>query len=103
MTTNTLLLSFFILANLPWLTPRFCLVIPIGKGKSILLRLIELLIYYFVSLLVSIAFEMDFSGDVYPQTWEFFVTTFSLFLVLSVPGVVYRFQWLPAQEKIFNR
>ncbi|MDQ7072682.1 MAG: DUF2818 family protein [Gammaproteobacteria bacterium] len=28
-----------------------------------------------------------------------FVTTFSLFLVLAVPGVVYRYQWLSMTNK----
>jgi hypothetical protein len=49
--------------------------------------------------LIAIAFETRYAGDIYPQNWEFFVTTFSLFLVFAVPGVVYRYQWLPLQEK----
>jgi hypothetical protein len=42
---------------------------------------------------------MQFAGDVYSQQWEFFVTTFCLFLVLATPGVIYRYQWLPMQQK----
>jgi hypothetical protein len=75
-------------------------VIPLKKVKSVFIRLVELVIYYFISLLVAIAAEIEFSGDVFPQQWEFFVTTFCLFLVLSVPGVVYRYQWLPMQKKL---
>jgi hypothetical protein len=69
------------------------------QKKPIWVRLAELMVYYILTLLVSIAFEQRFSGDIYPQGWEFFTSTFCLFLVLAVPGVVYRYQWLPMQEK----
>jgi len=95
-----LILLFFIIANIPWFIERAFLVIPLKKEKSVLIRLIELIIFYFASLLIAIAAEIQFSGDVYQQQWEFFVTTFCLFLVLSVPGVVYRYQWIPMQKKL---
>jgi uncharacterized protein DUF2818 len=94
MSPASLILLFLIIANLPWLTERIFLVFPIGSIKSVFIRLIELVVFYFVSLLIAISFEIQFSGEVYPQSWEFFVTTFCLFLVLAVPGVVYRYQWL---------
>jgi hypothetical protein len=100
MSPLVLILLFFIIANLPWFTGGLLLVIPLKKVKSVFIRLVELVIYYFISLLVAIAAEIEFSGDVFPQQWEFFVTTFCLFLVLSVPGVVYRYQWLPMQKKL---
>ena len=95
MSPSALILLFLIIANLPWITERVFLVFPINSTKSVLVRLIELVVFYFVSLLIAIGVEMQFSGDIYPQTWEFFVTTFCLFLVLAVPGVIYRYQWLP--------
>ena len=98
MSSTALILIFFVIANLPWLTDRIFLVYPI-KHKSVLIRLIELVIYYLASLLIAIAAETHFSGDIFPQQWEFFVTTFCLFLVLSVPSVIYRYQWLPMTEK----
>lgn len=58
-----------------------------------------MIVFYIVSLLIAVAFELKFSGDIHEQAWEFFVTTFCLFLVLAVPGVIYRFQWLPMQKK----
>ncbi len=95
MSPLTLILLFLVIANLPWFTERFLLVIP-KENKSVLLRLLELVVYYFISLIIATVFESRFSGgEVHPQSWEFFVTTFSLFLVLSVPGVVYRYQWIP--------
>ncbi|MBD3634527.1 MAG: DUF2818 family protein [Methylophaga sp.] len=89
---------FLLIANLPWIGNRVFFIWPLQQ-KPVWVRLVELLVYYFISLLIGIAFEIRFSGDVYTQQWEFFVTTLSLFLVLAVPGVVYRYQWLPMQRK----
>ena len=99
MSSTMLILLFLLIANLPWFTERVFLVYPLKSVKSVLIRLIELFVYYFVSLLIAITAEIQFSGEVFPQQWEFFVTTFCLFLVLSVPGVIYRYQWLPMQRK----
>ncbi len=101
MSPISLILLFFVIANLPWFTERLFLAIPLAQNKSVFLRLIELILFYFLSLVIATVFESRFSGgEVHPQTWEFFVTTFCLFLVLSVPGVVYRYQWLQTKEKI---
>ena len=99
MSSTTLILIFLVIANLPWLTERVFLVYPLQTTKPIVVRLIELIVFYFASLLIAIAAETRFSGEVFPQQWEFFVTTFCMFLVLSVPGIIYRYQWLPMQEK----
>ncbi|PHS24937.1 MAG: hypothetical protein COA83_06605 [Methylophaga sp.] len=101
MSPVALILMFLVIANLPWLTERMLLVIPLAKHKSVFLRLVELMVLYFVSLIIAIIFESRFSGgEVHPQAWEFFVTTLCLFLVLSVPGVIYRYQWLPMNAKL---
>jgi hypothetical protein len=89
---------FLLIANLPWIGNRVFFVYPM-QVKPAWVRFFELLVYYLLSLVVAVGFEMRFSGEVYQQEWEFFVTTLSLFLVLSVPGVVYRYQWLPMQKK----
>lgn len=89
---------FLLIANLPWIGNRVFFIWRLQQ-KPVWVRLVELVVYYFISLLIGIAFEIRFSGDVYNQQWEFFVTTLSLFLVLAVPGVVYRYQWLPMQKK----
>ncbi|MAX52621.1 MAG: hypothetical protein CMH22_11625 [Methylophaga sp.] len=89
---------FLVLANLPWIGDRVFFVYPL-EHKSNWIRLFELTVYFFISLGIGIAFEIRFAGEVYTQGWEFFVTVLSLFLVLSVPGVVYRYQWLPMQYK----
>jgi hypothetical protein len=33
----------------------------------------------------------QYSGQIYPQGWEFYATTASLFLTLAFPGFVYRY------------
>jgi len=99
MSSTVLIILFLIIANLPWFTERLFLIILLKKNKSVVVRLIELVVYYFVSLLIAIAAEIQFSGEVFPQQWEFFVTTFCLFLVLAAPGVIYRYQWLAMQKK----
>ncbi len=95
-----LLLIIFVLANLPWANSRLFLLIPLKNGKNAWFRLFEVVVYYFVALLVSIGFEQQYAGNIYPQQWEFFATTLSLFLVFTSPGVVYRHQWLPLQKKL---
>ena len=98
MSATTLILLFFIIANLPWLSERLFCIYPLKATKRAILRLVEMLVFYLVSLLIAIAFELRFSGEIYPQGWEFFTVTFCLFLVLAVPGVVYRYQWLAMQK-----
>lgn len=96
----SLLLAWLILANLPWLNERLFLVFKLKpQRKAGWLRFIEVVTYYFAGLFVAMALETRFSGDIYQQDWEFFVTTFCLFAVLAVPGLVYRHQWLPMQDK----
>lgn len=97
--TTLLILTFLIAASLPFITQRLFLFWPRSAGKSVGLRLLELLVFYGFCMLIARGLESRFSGDIYPQTWEFYVTTFCFFLVLAVPSVIYRYQWLPAQAK----
>ncbi len=87
------LFLFFIFANLPWISSRFLVFFPVKKEKSIFIRLLELGLYYFTSLGSARWVEHHYSGVIAPQQWEFYVITLCLFLVLSVPGLVYRYQW----------
>ena len=98
MSVSALIFIFFVMANLPWLTDRLFLFFPLKNGKSIIFRIMELVLFYGLSLLVAMLAEIRFSGEVFSQEWEFFVVTFCLFLVLSVPGIIYRFEWLPMQK-----
>ncbi|AFJ02349.1 hypothetical protein Q7C_1196 [Methylophaga frappieri] len=96
-----LVLTYLVLANLPWVNERLFLMVKFASGKkSAWWRLLETLVYYFVALLAGVGYEMQYAGNVYQQDWEFFVTTLSLFLTFSVMGVIYRHQWLPMQKKV---
>ncbi len=99
MSSMVLISGFLIAASLPFLTQRFFLFWPCPAGKPVRLRLLELLVFYGLCMLLARGLESRFSGDIYPQTWEFYVTTFCFFLVLAAPSVIYRYQWLPAQKK----
>lgn len=59
-------------------------------SKSFLLRLTEVLMFYFLAGLLAFALEASM-GNVFVQRWEFFVITLSLFLVMGYPGYVYRY------------
>lgn len=88
-------------ANLPFLTERVFGFIPVkprapGDGpasmrtKSFALRLLELLVLYFVVGFLARALESRIGG-VFAQNWEFYAITGCLFLVLAFPGFVFRY------------
>jgi len=91
-------------ANLPFLTERVFGFIPMkpktaGDGlavtghartKSLPLRLLELIVLYFVVGFLARTLESRIGG-VFAQNWEFYATTGCLFLVLAFPGFVYRY------------
>lgn len=80
-----------IAANLPFLNERFLALIPSGRSvKPVWLRLIELIILYFVVLGVAYLLEANI-GNVFPQRWEFYAITACLFIVLAFPGFVLRY------------
>ena len=58
--------------------------------KSFFDRLLEVLVLYVLVGMLGIAFEMNL-GNRFPQTWEFYAITLSLYLVLAYPGYVYRY------------
>ncbi|MCD2518701.1 DUF2818 family protein [Massilia sp. G4R7] len=90
-------------ANLPFLTERVFGFIPVksnapGNGdvssplrtKSFPLRLLELIVLYFVVGFLARALESRIGG-VFAQGWEFYAVTGCLFLVLAFPGFVFRY------------
>jgi hypothetical protein len=99
MSSATLILAVTFIANLPWVTERLFGVFTLSNGKSGWIRLFELLVFYFITLVAATMVETKLDGAVHPQDWEFFVITFSGYLVLAVPGLVYRYQWLPLKQK----
>jgi hypothetical protein len=88
-------------ANLPFLTERVFGLIPMkpktaGDGtspprtKSLALRLLELIVLYFVVGILARSLESRIGGA-FAQNWEFYAITGCLFLVLAFPGFVFRY------------
>lgn len=80
----------FGLANLPFLTQRFAVFANLAKPKSLGLRVLELVIFYFFAGAIGLLLEQR-AGQMAPQTWEFYAITACLFLTFAFPGFVYRY------------
>ena len=85
------------LANLPFLNEKLFGFIPLGSAgeggarrKHFALRLVELIVLYFVVGALGYALESRI-GNVFPQNWEFYAITACLFIVLAFPGFVVRY------------
>ncbi len=78
-------------ASLPFLNERFLGLIALkSRNKAFWMRLLELLILYFVVGAVAMGLEARI-GNVAPQGWEFYAVTGCLFVVLAYPGFVFRY------------
>jgi hypothetical protein len=81
----------FVAANLPWLSERlFFAFRPHGGQKRAWHRWLEWLTLYGVMGGVVVGVERKFTGEFFPQDWEFYVITLCLFLVFALPGFIYR-------------
>ena len=86
-----LLLSMaLVAANLPWLSERFGFVYGPAGGKREWMRLLEWLVLYGLVALIGVGLERKTQGQVHAQEWEFYVATLCLFMILALPGFVYR-------------
>jgi hypothetical protein len=84
-----LLLLAFCAANLPFLSQRLLGVVPLARGKTLAIRLAELVLLYFIVGGVGLLLEKR-AGQIAPQGWEFYAVTGALFLTFAFPGFVYR-------------
>lgn len=80
----------FLGANLPFLTERVLGVIPLARGKSLGVRLAELVVLYFVVGGIGLLLEQR-AGQIAPQGWEFYAITAALFVTFAFPGFVWRY------------
>ena len=81
----------FLFANLPFFNERFLCVVPLKSGeKTWWVRLFELLVLYLLAGAVGKGIEYS-NGQIYPQNWEFYAITASMFLTFAFPGFVYRY------------
>lgn len=58
--------------------------------KSFFVQLIEMFVLYLGVGVLAFALELNL-GNRFPQTWEFYAITGSLFMVLGYPGFVFRY------------
>jgi len=92
-------------ANLPFVNERLFGLVPVPAGKAaagepqaqprskaFALRLLELVVLYFLVGLVAKLLESRI-GSVFVQTWEFYAITGCMFLVLAFPGFVMRYMY----------
>ena len=79
-------------ANLPFVNESVFGFMPYrgGRRKPFFVRLIELIVLYFVVGAIAYALEARI-GNVFMQTWEFYAISGCLFVVLAFPGFVVRY------------
>jgi hypothetical protein len=77
-------------ANLPFFNDRFMAVYKLREGKSLAVRLAELVVWYFIVGGIALYLEQRV-GQIAPQGWEFYAITGTLFITFAFPGFVYRY------------
>jgi len=77
-------------ANLPFINQRLLALVPLKSPKSLGLRLLELVLFYFLVGGLGLLLEQR-AGRIAPQGWEFYAITAALFLTLAFPGFVFRY------------
>lgn len=77
-------------ANLPFLNHRFLGIVPMARPKTLLMRLGELVVLYFLTGSLGLLLEHR-AGQIADQRWEFYAVTAALFITLAFPGFVWRY------------
>jgi hypothetical protein len=84
-------------ANLPFFNERVFGLIPVGhtqagqgRTKRFVVRLLELIVLYFLVGLLARGLESRI-GNAFTQGWEFYAITACMFVVLAFPGFVLRY------------
>jgi hypothetical protein len=77
-------------ANLPFVSQRFLIVFLLKTPKTLGIRLLELVIFYFIAGGLGMLLE-NRAGQNAPQGWEFYAITGALFITLAFPGFIYRY------------
>jgi Protein of unknown function (DUF2818) len=84
------ILVALVAANLPFITKRFLLLFLLKMPKTLGIRLLELVIFYFMAGGFGLLLE-NRAGQIAPQGWEFYAITGALFIPLAFPGFIYRY------------
>lgn len=77
-------------ANWPFITQRLFGVLRLAAGKSLFVRLLELIALYFIVGGIGLFFEQRL-GQIAPQKWEFYAITATAFITFAFPGFVWRY------------
>jgi Protein of unknown function (DUF2818) len=77
-------------ANMPFVAQRFLMVFQLKAPKTLGIRLLELVIFYFIAGGLGLLLE-NRAGQIAPQGWEFYAITGALFITLAFPGFIYRY------------
>ncbi len=77
-------------ANLPFFSQRLFGLVALARGKSLAVRLAELVLLYFLVGGAGLLLEQR-AGRIAPQGWEFYAVTGALFITLTFPGFVWRY------------
>jgi hypothetical protein len=77
-------------ANMPFVAQRFLMVFQLKEAKTLGIRLLELVIFYFIAGGLGLMLE-NRAGQIAPQGWEFYAITGALFITLAFPGFIYRY------------
>ncbi len=85
-----LLVLAFAAANLPFLNERVFGLFSLKGVKPFIVRVGELIVLYVLVGIVGLTLERMI-GNAFAQRWEFYATTFTLFLVMAFPGFVLRY------------
>ncbi len=88
----TLLLLALAAANIPFISERMLLVMPLKNGKHLAWQLSELLVLYFIVGGIAVLLERQLTTR-HSQNWEFYAISICLFLVFAFPGFTYRYLW----------
>lgn len=77
-------------ANAPFLSQRLAILGPRRSRKSLGVRLVELVVSYFLVGGIALLLEKN-AGQIAPQAWEFYAVTATMFITLAFPGFVFRY------------
>lgn len=97
-----ILLLALVAANLTWFSERFLFLFALPGKKILLIRLLEIFIMYMLIGALAIGLEYKQAGQIHEQSWEFYVITFCLFIVFSLPGFLYEFLFRNIWKKHIN-
>lgn len=81
------LLLCLVLANIPFLSSRLFLVVPLAT-KNMIVRLLEWSAFAVVALFAGWGLEQYLTGSVAEQEWEFYITVLFLFMIMAFPGLI---------------